>query len=373
MAISLNLLQNHRLISRLFIFVCLFGILGCQQVVEEMDTSATLSANVSTPSTPLILPEGLTASPLITDLSRPTQFIEGPDGRLWIAQLFAGESDEQGQVIAVDLNSGEQSILLSDLNKPTGIAVLDNALWIAEESQLLRADLNDDLLPQQPEVVLTGMPNNGRSNGTLTVSPDGMLIYETSGRRQGNLASEGSGILWALDPLQPDIPTVLATGLKNAYAHVFDENGRLWITEIGDGRVVGDDFEGQPPEELNLVTTGADFGWPDCFGNQAPALNREGTLEACGQTRAPVTLFPSQSTPTSLVVSPWGEDVLLVALWLSGEVTAVSVTPNDDNATGSNETFISGFDNPQHMLVLDDGVLLVSDYRNGTIYKIVRR
>ena len=373
MVILLNLLKNHRFIAQLLIFVCLFGMLGCQQVVKETDTSATISESVSTPTTPLTLPDGFTATPLITDLSRPTQFIEGPDGRLWIAQLFAGESDEQGQVIAVDLNSGEQSILLSDLNKPTGIAVLDNALWIAEESQLLRADLDDDLLPQQPEVVLTDMPNNGRSNGTLTVSPDGMLIYETSGRRQGNLASEGSGILWALDPSQPDIPTVLATGLKNAYAHVFDENGRLWVTEIGDGRVVGDDFEGQPEEELNLVVPGADFGWPVCFGNQAPALNRDSTQEVCSQTRAPVALFPPQSTPTSVVVSPWDENELLVALWLSGEVTAVSVIPNDDNASGSSETFISGFDNPQHMFVLDDGVLLVSDYRNGKIYKIIRR
>ena len=355
---------------RLGIFCCLLFILGCQQVGEETAVSPTLSANVPTPATPLILPVGFTATPLVTDLSRPTQFIAGPDGRLWIAQLFAGESDEQGQVIAVDLNSGEKSILLSDLNKPTGIAVLDNALWIAEESQLLRAELDDDLLPQAPDIVLTEMPNNGRSNGTLTVTPDGLLIYETSGRRLGNRASEGSGILWALDPAQPDNPMVLATGLKNAYAHVFDENGRLWTTEIGDGSVTGADFQGQPPEELNLVAAGADFGWPVCFGNQEPALNREGTAAQCSQTRAPVALFPPQSTPTSVVVSPWDEDVLLVALWLSGEVTAVTITPQGDNATGTVETLISGFDNPQHMLVLDDDVLLVSDYRSGVIYRV---
>ncbi len=355
----------HNLSKRLFpVFVCLLLATACQPDVTQ--------TAVSTPTTPLDLPEGFTAVPFITNLSRPTQFIEGPDGRFWIAQLFAGEGEAQGQVIAVDADTGEQTVLLSGLNKPTGIAVLDNALWIAEESQLLRAALDENLLPQQPEVVLSGMPNNGRSNGTLTVSPDGLLLYETSGRRQGNRAADGSGSLWALDPAQPDRPTMLASGLKNAYARVFDENGRLWTTEIGDGSVTGADFEGQPPEELNLVITGADFGWPPCFGNQEPALNRSGTPEICSRTRAPVALFAPQSTPTSVVVSPWDEDVLLVALWVGGVVTAVTITPQGDNATGTTQTFISGFGNPQHLLVLPDGSLLVSDHRDGVIYKVER-
>jgi len=345
-------------------FAFLLFAAACQPTITQ--------TAVSPPTTPLILPEGFTAVPLITNLSRPTQFIEEPDGRFWIAQLFAGEGEAQGQVIAVDLNTGEQTVLLTDLNKPTGIAVLDNALWIAEESQLLRAALDDNLLPQQPDVVLSEMPNNGRSNGTLTVSPEGLLIYETSGRRQGNRASNGSGTLWMLDPAQLDAPMVLATGLKNAYAHVFDENGRLWTTEIGDGSVTGANFEGQPPEELNLVITEADFGWPQCFGNQEPALNRSGTLDLCSQTRTPVALFAPQSTPTSVAVSPWDKDVLLVALWLGGEVTAVTITPQGDNAIGTTETFISGFGNPQHLLPLPDGTLLVSDYRDGVIYKIER-
>ena len=272
------------------LFVCLLLAVACQP-------RATQTA-VSPPTTPLTLPAGFTAVPLITNLSRPTQFIEGPDGRFWIAQLFAGEGEAQGQVIAVEPDTGEQTVLLSGLNKPTGIAVLDNALWIAEESQLLRAALDETLLPQQPDVVLTGM--------------------------------------------------------------------------VSDGSVTGADFEGQPPEELNLVVAGADFGWPPCFGNQEPALNRSGTPDICSQTRAPAALFAPQSTPTSVVVSPWDDDVLLVALWLGGEITAVTFTPQGDNAIGTTETFISGFGNPQHLLVLPDGALMASDYRDGVIYKIER-
>ena len=248
--------------------------------------------------------------------------------------------------------------------------MLDGALWIAEASQLLRAELDDALKPQTPQIILSDMPNNGRSNGTLTISPDGQLIYETSGRRSGNRASAGSGILWALDPTQTDNPTMLATGLKNAYAHVFDANGRLWITEIGDGAVTGDGFEGQPPEELNLIVPGADYGWPQCFANQEPALNRDGTAEICASTELPVVLFPPQTTPTSIVVAPWDESVLLVALWLRQEVTAVSLSEVDGRFVGTTTPFITGFGNPQHLLTTPDGALLVSDYREGVIYRI---
>jgi len=333
------------------------------------DAAATAIPN-PTSETPLTLPDGFTAEVAVIGLARPTQFIWGPGGRLWVAQLFAGENDGMGQVVAVDLASGEQEVLLENLNKPTGIAVLDGALWIALENQLLRAGLDDAFKPQTPQVILNDMPYNGRSNGTLTVSPEGQLIYETSGRRSGNQASAGSGTLWALDPAQPDNPTPLATGLKNAYAHVFDGNGRLWITEIGDGAVTAVDFEGQPPEELNLVVMGADYGWPQCFANQEPALNREGTAEICAQTELPVTLFPPETTPTSVVVAPWDGSVLLVALWLRQEVTAVSLSEVDGRFVASNTPFITGIANPQHLLPTPDGALLVSDYRTGTIYRI---
>jgi glucose/arabinose dehydrogenase len=335
------------------------------------EQTATAVPTTQPNETPLILPEGFTVEIAASGLSRPTQMIWGPDGRLWVAQLLAGEGDEAGQVVAVDLATGEQEVLLEGLNKPTGLAVLDHALWLATEDELLRAVLDSNFRPQTPQVILTDMPNNGRSNGTLTVTPDGQLLYETSGRRSGNDASAGSGILWQLDPAAPDSPTVLATGLKNAYAHVFDENGRLWITEIGDGAVNGADFEGQPPEELNLVVAGADYGWPRCFGNQEPALNRDGTAEICAQTEPPVTLFPPQTTPTSLAVAPWDDSILLVALWLGGEVTAVQLEEGADGRfTGSNTPFLTGIANPQHLLPTPDGALLVSDHSSGTIYRI---
>ena len=326
--------------------------------------------SVVTPQLPdgLSLPPNYTAELIISDLRGPTQMIVGPDGRLWLAQLNGRESESVGQLLAIDLATGERQELLADLFKPTGLAIIEDTVWLASGRDILRAPQLENNAVGPLETVLSELPFNGRSNGTLTVSPDGLLLFETSGRRSGNKASTGSATLWALDPNAPNDPQPLATGLKGAYAHTFDAAGRLWTTEIGDDLV----NDAAPPDELNLVVEGADFGWPSCFGQQEPALNFGGTEAQCRETRAPVVLFPPRSTPTSVVVSPWEDDVLLVALWGPTDriVVRVPVTFTGDNATGSVEPFLSGLTTPQHLLLLPDGSLLVSDFAAGKIYRV---
>ena len=313
----------------------------------------------------LTLPDGYAVEKVVERLPGPTQMILGPDDRLWVAQLNGEENAGDGQVIAIDLVTGVEEVLIDELLKPTGIALLDGYLWIATRREIQRARLDVDGKPGAVEIVLNDLPFNGRSLGTLTVTPEQALLYETSGNRLGNAAVAGSAILWQLDPANPTEPQVLATGLKNAYAHTFDSEGRLWTTDIGDDPVNGS----SPPDELNFVIPGADFGWPLCFGMQEAATNYGGTKERCQQSRAPVALFDPRATPTSVVASPWTEDTLFVALWLQQSVVQVTVTPVGDNATGVVEPFLTGLQNPQHLLVLAHDSLLVSDFA-GTIYRV---
>lgn len=348
---------------------------GLSLLVAGCDLATQRLAPPAAPSQPgqsveelgLTLPVSYTVTIVAKGLAGPTQMIEGPDGRLWVAQLNGGENAGNGQVIALDLATGEQEVLLDGLLKPTGLAVLDGDLWIATQRTLSRAALDATGQPGAPATVLDELPFNGRSIGTLTPTPDGRLLFETSGARSGNEAATDSGALWQLDPADPTNPQVVATGLKGAYAHTFDQAGRLWTTEIGDDPVNG----AAPPDELNLVVARADFGWPQCYGMQEPATNYGGTAERCQATRPPVVLFAQRATPTSVVPSPWAADTLLVALWLQQSVVQVTVTAEGDNATGVVEPFITGLTNPQHLLVQADGTLLVSDFA-GVIYAVRR-
>ncbi len=330
--------------------------------------SATIaSTTVSVQPDGLKLPSGYTATLVAQGLIGPTQMIIGPDQRLWVAQLNGDENAGQGQVIALDLPTGKQQVLLDNLVKPVGIAVLSGYLWIAAKNNLLRAPIDPAGKPGKIETVLANLPFNGRSIGTLTVTPKNHLLYETSGARAGNDAAPGSGTLWELDPANPKNPRPLATGLKGAYAHTFDQAGRLWTTEIADDPVNG----GTAPDELNWVVEGTNFGWPKCFGKQEVAQNYSGTEQFCQTTRAAVAIFPPHTTPTSVVASPWEKDTLLVALWVAGAVMRVPVTIQGDNASGTPEPWITGLQNAQHLLVMPDNTLLVSDF-NGKIYRISR-
>lgn len=321
---------------------------------------------------PVEVPESYRVEVFADGLLGPTQMIVGPDGRIWLAQLSGEENAGTGQVIALEADDPERrQVLLENLFKPTGIEFLDDGLWIASGRDLLRATLGADGQLAQPETVLEDLPFNGRSNGTLTVSPDGRLIYETSGSRQGNVAAEGSAALWELDPAHPQEPRLIAGGLKNAFGHTFDELGRLWATDVADDPVNG----GPPPDELNLIVAGADYGWPACFGDREPATNYGGTEAACAATRPAVAVFPARSTPTSVAISPWEADVLLVALWGPSQpsVVRVHVVIEGSEARADDVSpFVTGPAHPQSLLVLPDESMLVSDFETGTIYQITR-
>ena len=311
------------------------------------------SEEIATPTPPPFdLADGFTAVSLPHQFRGPTQFFVD-DNTLWIAQLNGGEGAAEGQVLQIDLATGKETTVLENLDKPTGIALLDDVLWVATRDELLRAPL-DHL--EAVDVVLTGLPNNGRSNGTLTVTPNGTLLYEVSGRR----SNPDSGRLYEYDPATGQ-SRILATGLKNAYAHAFDENGRLWMTEIADGTL--DDVT--YPGEINLLVDGADFGWPTCYGQELVGTD-------CDGTRPAVKVLPENSTPTGIAISPFTADTLIVALWLTGEVIEVPLSFVGDNARGGERPFIENMENPQHLFTHPDGSLWVSDFATGKIWIIQR-
>jgi glucose/arabinose dehydrogenase len=304
---------------------------------------AACSSSAS-PSRPTATP-GAEPTVVVDGLRGPTQFVDGPNDSLIVAELNGEEAAATGRVVMVDLASGARTELLAGLDKPTGVAWFDDRLWVMLRNSLISAPWTGTGQPGPTTVVVDGLASNGRSEGTLTPLPDGQLLFTTTGSAGSGEPDEGSGIVWRLDPATDDAEPV-AIGLKNAYAHVVLDDGAVAVTEIGDN------IADAPVEEINVIdrldpTNPVDFGWPACPGD----------IE-CAGVASPLATFPRNATPTGVTVV--GGD-LYVTLFVTGELVRVN------RATGATTTALTGLDTPHTVIARPDGQLWISEHNAGRI------
>ncbi|MEZ5238329.1 MAG: hypothetical protein R2716_05090 [Microthrixaceae bacterium] len=304
-------------------------------------------------------PEGV--SVVAEGLSGPTQITEGPDGLVVVAQLNGPESAGTGQVLALDSRTGQRRVLLDELDKPTGVLWLDGQLWVMQRRSLLRAEWSGQGLPKDPEVVLGDLPYNGRSEGTLTALDDSRFLYETSGAISSGEVVDGSGVLWAFDTGTGE-STPLATGFKNAYAHVVRPDGSVLSTEVGDN------VEDPPRDELHLLpadsirgaSDGAeppDAGWPGC----PPPGD-------CPGVEGAAATFERGATPTG--VASVG-DRAFIALFVPGSLVEVDLggwVPGEPPRRAT--PVVEGLRGPHTLLARPDGTLWVSEHLAGRIVSV---
>jgi glucose/arabinose dehydrogenase len=302
--------------------------------------------------------DGFEVAVVVDDVVGPTQFFIENDGSIVAAHLNGGENDRSGRIIRVAPNGVDVDVLFTDLDKPTGVLARGDEIWVMEATRLSRGPSDGGIL--QP--VLTELPNNGRSQGTLTMTPDGDVLFNTSGSKRGSNVVEGSGRLWRVG--DSGIPTEVASGFKHAYAHEFGPGGVLWSTEMSDGT-----FDGEVAEdELVQVVEGADHGWPYCVGPNRPVA--EYGQESCEGVPESIATFGPGATPTSVVLSPFVDGGLHVALWARGEVVSLSQQAKPGRGDGF-VPFLSGLAGPQH-LVARDSRLYVSEFGANRILAVVK-
>ena len=186
---------------------------------------------------------------------------------------------------------------------------------------------------------------------------------------------------------------VFASGLRNAVGlAVNPTTGALWASQ-NERDNLRPDHEDLPPEEINILTDGGDYGWPYCYGDRVPnpeyndaarcAHTIPPALEAAGAFRAARHHASSRSRHG---ISGGVSRRLLVAYhgsWNRDTPTGakvVRVTLRDGKPVAV-EDFITGWQRPNGSagavrwtsLVAADGSVLVSDDSGGAIYRVTRR
>lgn len=310
--------------------------------------------------------DGFEITTFIDGLSGPTQATFDASGRLLVAELDGAENDATGRIIAVDPQApDEREVLVTGLDKPTGLAVIDDALWIMERRRLTVGPLAD---PTDRTVVLDELPWNGRSEGTLTETDAGGLLYNTSGAKRGATIVEGSASIFEIvDGSLAGAPYnsgLVATGFKHAYARTYTSDQVLFSIEMSDGRFDGS----RAADELVRVEPGDDGGWPRCVGNNRAVTEFGGSESLCDSIRPSHALFDAGATPTAVAVAPWSDAQLVVSLWITGEVVTVPVA-DPDGVPWQAEVLVSGIESPQYLLQHGTD-LLVIDHESGKILSI---
>ncbi len=310
--------------------------------------------------------DGLEIAVVADGFDRPTQLTRTLTGDLLVTELAGGENEATGRLVLVTGDDlGSRTVLQNGLDKPTGVAVVGDRVWIMQRDRLGFTTL-DAGAPL--ETVASDLPNNGRSQGTLSLSPDGQLLFDTSGRKRGAERTPGSGTLWGIDPaeLGQAQPTPIAEGFKHAYAHTFTADGQLWSVEMSDGTFDGE----RANDELLAIDPGDDAGWPFCVDDNRPVVEFGGTPQRCADVPRSHALFTPGATPTDIVVAPWDPTIFLVTLWIPGTVVSVPVDPG--GAPYAGDVVVEGLESPQALLVDGDRVLVV-DHGTGTIFALSQR
>lgn len=305
---------------------------------------------------------------------------------------------EEGDVLRLtdaddDGDADSNTPVAENLENVHGIAIQGDVVYLATINEVMRADIQTDGSFANLTTIIADLPDGGQHfRRTLDVGPDGALYI-----------SIGSTCDACAEP-NPEHATMLRASLDGTTRGVFSSGlrntiGFDWhpVTDELWGMDHGSDMRGNdiPPDELNRLTQGANYGWPYCFGDREidPIMQDPvGTTKElfCATTAPAVIGVQAHSAPIGFTFysgtafpASYQDDafVALHGSWNRTEAVGYSVgrLRFEDGAPAAFESFVSGFliedgkaffGRPAGIVTGPDGSLLFSDDINGVIYRI---
>lgn len=273
-----------------------------------------------------------------------------------------------------------------DMDRPHGLVWDKDKLYVAETSRLLQlVDKDQDNQVDDVKVLLDGLPDDGGHWTRSLVMDNDDKLYLSVGSRC-NACEENDLRRATVLQVDPDSgrADVFAKGLRNTVGMAFSPDGKtLWGSDNGRD-MLGDDL---PPDEINRLVAGGDYGWPYCFGDQIPDPDL-GNRTRCQETEAAAVALPAHSAPLGIAFGDGLKapeafrDSMFVAFhgsWNRSVPTGYKLIriPFANGQPGEAKEFLFGWlqagkawGRPVAPVVGPDGSLYLSDDRADAIYRI---
>jgi glucose/arabinose dehydrogenase len=243
---------------------------------------------------------GLKVNALATGLDHPRWLYVLPNGDVLVAETNAPPKPDDGKGIrgfvmglvmkgaGAAVPSPDRITLLRDAdgdgvaevksrflegrNAPFGIALVGNALYIADSDKLMRFPYQTGQMQiSDPGTKVLDLPAgtiNHHWTKNVIASGDGQMLYVTVGSNSnvgenGMAAEEGRAAIWQVNPATGQ-HRVFASGLRNPNGMAWAPDGALWAA-VNERDEIGSDLV---PDYITSVKDGAFYGWPYSYYGQ---------------------------------------------------------------------------------------------------------
>ena len=341
----------------------------------------------------LKVPAGWEVSIAASGLGKPRMLYTSPEGNVYVTRRDGGD------VLMLQDRDGDHKFenlvtVISNFKGVHGITMKDNWMYLANSNEVKRYPVKPDgtLDVNKGELLIKDLPDGGQHpNRTLDFGPDGMLYISVGSLCNDCKESDKeTAVMLQVNPKDWS-RMVYASGLRNTIG--FDwhpQTKELWGIDNG-GDAKGSNW---PPEEVNQIKKGADYGFPYAYGKREVDKSREdpvgNTKEAVVKNTEPSVLeMTAHMAPIGFTFFRGAENI--PADWSGDGLVAWHGSWNAEQPVGYKvqrihfengkavkaEDFLTGFlqgesrfGRPAGITVTKSGVVYISDDASGNIYAV---
>lgn len=237
----------------------------------------------------LFIPAGFKISVYATDIKNARFFSFSPSGVMYIGtkngdSIYAikGSSDALADKKLVD----------SGLNTPHSVYYHEGDLYLAEQNRVsVYRGITDEGTFEKKEVLVDGLPSGntltggGHTTRTIIIGPDKKIYLSIGSSCNVCIEEDNRRATVMRFNLDGSGGEIFASGLRNTVGMAFEDN-KLWGLDMGRDQI-GDDI---PPEEVNVIEQGKDYGWPYCYGNRINNPEFKDKVQYCQDSTIPPVL-----------------------------------------------------------------------------------